>query len=89
MVERPDFARTYNMMGDPHMWRLAAKYSAVGIQMAVSIVIGWFGGAYLDGKLGTKPYFAYILLGCGIAAGFLGLYRIARSYKRDSTEPPS
>lgn len=77
------------MMGDPKMWRIAVKYSAVGIEMGLAIAMGWFGGSYLDGKLGTKPYFAYILLGCGIAAGFLGLYRVARDFKRDSSEPPA
>ena len=76
------------MMGDPKMWRLAAKYSAVGIEMGLAIAIGWFGGTFLDGKLGTTPYFAYILLGCGIVAGFLGLYRLARDFRRESSGKP-
>jgi len=77
------------MMGDPKMWRAAAKYSAVGIEMGLAVAIGGFGGAFLDGKLGTKPYLTDILLGCGIVAGFLGLYRVARDFRRDSAGPKS
>lgn len=72
------------MKGDPHMWRLAARYSALGIEMAIAICLGYFGGSYLDGKLGTTPYLTYILFGCGVASAFLAIYRIGKRAVADN-----
>ncbi|MHB1418318.1 MAG: AtpZ/AtpI family protein [Bacillota bacterium] len=40
-----------------------------GVTMAASILIGLFGGRWLDGKLGTSPWLMVVglLLGVGIA----------------------
>ncbi len=60
------------------MWRAALKYSALGLEMGVAVIIGYGLGWWLDRKFGTKPYLTIVFLLFGIAAGFRGLIRAAR-----------
>jgi F0F1-type ATP synthase assembly protein I len=77
------------------MWRVAGTTGAVGIEIAVAIVIGYLGGRFLDRKLGTDPWISYAGLLAGIGAAIKALLRVIRSYRRDvadidnakSTEP--
>ncbi len=55
--------------------------SAIGIELALSIVIGFFGGQWIDGKLGTG-FVKWIGFVLGVAAGFKSLYRLARNQAR-------
>ncbi|WP_027358442.1 AtpZ/AtpI family protein [Desulforegula conservatrix] len=50
--------------------RELAYYSSLGLSVSLSIFIGLFFGIWLDGKIGTTPWFTLIFLGFGIAAGF-------------------
>ncbi len=71
------------MRGDPKMWAIAARYSALGLEMALSVAIGFFGGEWLDERYGTRPYFGYAGLALGVTAAFLAFYRIARQAQRE------
>lgn len=60
--------------------------SSMGISVALAIAIGVFIGLKLDGWLGTDPWFFFIFLFFGIAAGFRNIYIIAgREIKRDES----
>jgi hypothetical protein len=62
------------------MWRLAAEMGAVGIEIAVAIGIGYFGGAYLDSKFHSTPWLKWIGFGAGIGAAIKALVRVTRKY---------
>ena len=66
------------------LFRNLAMVSSMGISVVMAIAIGvWFGLA-LDRWLGTTPWFFYIFLLIGIAAGFKNIYVIAgREIRRD------
>lgn len=55
---------------------------SLGLEMGLAVLVGWWIGQWLDGKLGTRPYLMLLFLGCGIAAAFKGLFRVARQTKR-------
>ncbi|HLO27396.1 MAG TPA: AtpZ/AtpI family protein [Geobacteraceae bacterium] len=58
--------------------------STMGISVAVAIVIGVFVGRQLDKWFGTAPWFFFIFLFFGIAAGFRNIYIIAgREIRKD------
>ena len=58
--------------------------STMGISFAVAIAIGVFLGLKLDEWFGTKPWFFFIFLLFGIAAGFRNIYIMAnREITRD------
>ena len=51
-----------------------ARYSGLGLQLAVSVMLFLFGGSWLDGKLGTRPWLTLIGAFVGAGAGFYSLY---------------
>jgi ATP synthase protein I len=65
------------------MWKIAGRYSALGIEMAAAVVIGTVGGNYLDERLGTAPWLFWFGVVVGIGAAVQGGIRVARLKKRD------
>ena len=59
------------------LFRNLAMVSSMGISVVLAIAIGVWFGLTLDRWLGTKPWFFYIFLFIGIAAGFKNIYVIA------------
>ncbi|GAB4203818.1 MAG: hypothetical protein OHK0013_18250 [Sandaracinaceae bacterium] len=54
------------------------RLALVGTELTVSILIGLFGGHWLDGRLGSRPWLTLLGLLLGVAAGFNSLLRVAR-----------
>lgn len=50
------------------------QYSGLGLTLAVTILIFFFAGKWLDGKFDTKVLFTLILTFIGFAAGFYSFY---------------
>ena len=53
-------------------------YGVVGIQLALTVVAGWFIGDYFDIKWQTSPWLALIGLVFGFVGGLYNLIRILR-----------
>jgi ATP synthase protein I len=58
--------------------KLASRVSAVGLELVFATCIGYFGGRWLDGYLGSEPWLTYVGLLVGVLAGFKGLWYFAR-----------
>ncbi len=56
--------------------RIWLDVSIIGIQFPVAIALGYFFGRWLDGLFGTDPWLMIVFALCGIAAGFVNLFRI-------------
>jgi ATP synthase protein I len=72
--------------------KLAARFASAGLELAISIVVGYFGGRFLDRHLGTGPFLEYAGLLLGIFAGFRTLFRLARTAQQAAdrgNDPPS
>jgi len=59
-------------------WIEAEKLVQIGIMFPLALVIGYFLGAWLDGKFGTT-WMKIVGIFVGIAAGFVQLIRLAGS----------
>ncbi len=66
--------------GEKGTLRAALVVASVGIELAVAIMVGYLVGRWLDARLDTTPVLTYVLLACGAAAGFRGVWRTARRY---------
>lgn len=67
-------------------WKGIGKYSTVGLDLALSILVGLFAGRWLDRKLGTGHWLAMVGLGFGIAAGARFVWRALQSANREAEE---
>jgi F0F1-type ATP synthase assembly protein I len=55
-------------------------YMTIPFVLAVSPILGWWIGSWLDKKLETAPYLMYFGLLFGFVAGFRELYRLIKRF---------
>jgi hypothetical protein len=65
------------------MMRDAGRLGAVGFEIVICLLLGYFGGAWLDGKLGTEPVLGLIGFGLGLAAAAKVIHRIIKQTNLD------
>lgn len=68
------------------MWQVAGSVGAVGLEIALAIALGYFGGQYLDRKFGTGPWLEYVGLVAGIGAAIKALVRVTRAYQKSLSQ---
>lgn len=67
-------------------WKGFGRYGTVGLEFALSVLLGLVAGRWLDGKLGTGGWLTFIGAAYGVAAGVRALYRAARQATREAEE---
>jgi F0F1-type ATP synthase assembly protein I len=75
------------MADSPSTIRTLGQLSTVGMSFVLAIVLGFGGGYWLDGRLGTGPWLAFAGFFLGLAAGVLNVYRVLKATA--STSPPA
>lgn len=61
-------------------------YGTVGLEFALSVLVGLFGGQWLDKKWGTTPWLALAGAGFGLAAGIRSLMRALKASQAELEE---
>ncbi len=56
-------------------WKSPASFTTIGLDLVLSILVGWYGGKWLDGKFDTSPWIEIVGFLIGVAAGFRSLHR--------------
>lgn len=51
------------------------QFAGLGFELAVPLLVGVFGGQWLDRRFGTTPWLLLVGAMLGAAAGMLSLYR--------------
>ena len=51
------------------------RYMSLGLELVVPVALLAYAGYWLDGRLGTLPWFLLLGLLLGMAAGFYNLFR--------------
>lgn len=70
------------MNNKDHFWLNFGIYGAVGMQLALAVVAGWFIGNYFDGKWKSSPWLALLGLILGFIGGLYNLLRILRTRQK-------
>ncbi|MEG3072289.1 MAG: AtpZ/AtpI family protein [Peptococcaceae bacterium] len=52
-----------------------AVTTTIGVELAVSVVAGYYGGKYLDGVFATGPWLLLTGVLVGLAVGVVGVYK--------------
>ena len=64
------------------MLRATGTTGAVGMEIALAISVGYFGGEYLDGRFDSTPWLKWIGFAGGVGASIKALMRVTRHYNR-------
>ena len=64
-------------------FRQYLRYSTIGIEMGLSVIIGLLVGKFLDDFFGTDPWLLLTFLLLGLATGFRGVFRLMRRMKNE------
>lgn len=67
---------------DHHPLRAMVLYAAILSQLVGCILVGIYGGKWLDDAIGTEPLFLIIGLLTGLGAGVFAMLRILRQYDK-------
>lgn len=67
---------------DESPWAQFRRFGNLGIELALAVFVGAFGGYALDGWFDTEPLFLILGFFVGVAAGFLNLYRLIASEEK-------
>lgn len=75
---------------DREQLKIAGRVGTIGIELGLAICLGYFGGRWLDGQLGSGPWLMWVGLALGLAAGAKSLYQLTRKTRAqldsDATE---
>lgn len=67
-------------------WKALGNYGTLGLEIALSVVVGLLGGQWLDKKLGTGGWLTWIGFAYGLAAAGRAIYRAMRKSTREAEE---
>lgn len=60
-----------------------ALISQIGISMITPILLGLFIGQFIDKKVGTEGIFAILFILLGVGGGFMNLFKITNTSKKE------
>lgn len=67
-------------------WKALGDYGTLGLEVALSVAVGLFGGQWLDKKLGTGGWLTWVGFAYGLAAAARAIYRAVRKSTREAEE---
>ena len=70
-------------------WEAALRFIGVGWFVGLSILLGVWGGLWLDEKLGTAPILIIVGLILGLVVAFYGVYRMLLPIMRNKRDKES
>jgi F0F1-type ATP synthase assembly protein I len=66
-----------------HPWRDYGRYGTVGIELIVSMALGYYGGRYLDARISGHGWVTVVGSLLGIAVGFRAIFVAGHRMQRD------
>jgi F0F1-type ATP synthase assembly protein I len=65
-------------------WKGIGSYSTVGLELVLSILVGLFGGRWIDRKLATGGWLTVVGLAFGVAAGVRSVWQALQRANREA-----
>jgi F0F1-type ATP synthase assembly protein I len=59
-------------------WKQYGRYGSLGIELILSMAVGYYVGRWIDTKAGTTPWLSLVGFLIGIYAGFRQIFRVAK-----------
>jgi hypothetical protein len=65
-------------------WKGVGSFGTVGLEIVLAIVLGLFGGRWLDTKFDTAPYLAVVGFFFGVATAVKAIVRTTKEMQREA-----
>lgn len=62
-------------------YKALGSFGTLGLEIVLCIIVGYFGGHFIDGKLGTEPGFTIFGFICGLGAAGKAILRTVKEMK--------
>ncbi len=69
---------------DASAYRSLGAYGTLGLEFVLSVVLGLYGGRWLDQKYGTNGALTAAGLLLGVVTGFRAIWRVAKRAEREA-----
>lgn len=83
MPPKKDRDKDIKKQGQGGVLQALALTTTIGMELAISVVLGYYGGKFLDTKLATGPWLMLAGVILGLAAGILGVYKTLQGFFRE------
>lgn len=67
-------------------WRAAALVGVLGIDLALCVLLGYFGGAYISNRTGGQKFWVIVGLLTGLLAGIVSGILLIKRFLEDTNE---
>jgi F0F1-type ATP synthase assembly protein I len=67
----------------PSAWKAYGRYGTVGLELILSMIVGYLVGRWVDRHLGTT-WVVWVGSAAGIYAGFRAMFKAAKQMQRDA-----
>lgn len=67
-------------------YKALGNFGTIGLEIVLCIIAGFYGGHWIDGKLGTAPGFTIFGFICGIGAAGKAVMRALKDMKKVAAE---
>jgi len=83
MPERKDRDKEKKDQGRGAVLQAFALTTTIGVELAITVVLGYYGGQYLDRQFVTGPWLMLAGVLVGLAVGIVGVYKTLQGFFRE------
>jgi len=66
--------------GPGGVFQAIALATTIGMELAITVVLGYYGGQYIDEKFATGPWCMLAGVLIGLATGIIGVYKTLQGF---------
>ena len=83
MAQKRDKEKNTKEQGQGGAFQALALTTTIGMELAITVVLGFYGGQYLDQRFATGPWLMLAGVLVGLAAGVVGVYKTLQGFFRE------
>jgi len=80
MPEKKDREKETKKSGQMGVFQALALTTTIGMELAITVVLGYYGGKYLDARFATGPWFLLAGVLIGLTVGVAGVLKTLQGF---------
>ena len=80
MPNKKDREKETKKPGQMSVFQALGLTTTIGMELAITVVLGYYGGKYLDTRFATGPWFLLTGVLVGLAVGVAGVFKTLQGF---------